>query len=411
MGKVIAILATLDTKSEETGFLCGEIESKEYATVILDLGTKGRPGITPDITRQEIILAAGKTTGQMYLLDRGQRMEVMVKGAIQKIKEIYYSGDLIGVVSIGGATGTQMGTSIMKCLSFGIPKLAVSSTAALRGFAHRFIGTSDITLHHTVIELSGLNTLIRNVLSQAAGAICGMTEAHCKNAALFQGVGKSALIAMTHFNPCEKCAATIRVNLEKRGYQVVGFSAAGVGDRAMEKIIERENIFKAVIDLAPGGVGEELFQSDRAAGTTRLEAAGKIGIPQVISTCGVNLMSPRKSRYKPDYYQRKKYEVDSLRTFIRLSKEEIETVARVFAEKLNKANGRVKIVVPLGGWSSVDPKGTYMYEPDTDKLFVNELRRQLKEDIEIREVEADLDTTKFALAVVETFDEIVQRND
>lgn len=411
MDKVIAILATLDTKALETDFLRKEIESRGYGAVILDIGTKGHPGITAHITRQELILGAGKNTEEMRLLDRGQQMEVMVKGAIGKLREIDSRGDLAGIVSLGGATGTQMGTNIMKVCPFGIPKLAVSSTAALRGFAHRFISTSDIALMHTVVELAGLNTLIRNVLSRAAGSICGMADGHQKYPVLLPDADEKPVIAMTHFNPCERCASSIREELEKRGYQVVGFSAAGVGDRAMEEIIKRDKIFGAVIDLAPGGVGEEIFRSDRAAGPTRLEAAGEKGIPQVVSLCAVNLMSPRKSKYKPEYHSRKKYDVDALRTLIRLSGEEMVTVARAIAEKLNKARGPVKIVIPLGGWSSVDPRGTHMYEPETDRAFTDQLRRLIRADIEIREIDADLDTAEFAHGVVKAFDDIVQKND
>src|SRR5208337_5367299 len=156
------------------------------------------------------------------------------------------------------------------------------------------------------------------------------------------------LVAMSMFGPTEKCARRVRKGLEQAGYQVIGFSAAGVCDRAMEQMLGRR-FFDAVVDLAPGGVGEEILGGMRAAGPERLTAAGKLGIPQVIAPGGVNLMSPRKSRYKTEYYERRKFDLDELRTFLRVSTDEIQQVARAFAEKLNQAKGPTIFLFPTRG--------------------------------------------------------------
>ena len=162
-----------------------------------------------------------------------------------------------------------------------------------------------------------------------------------------------------------------------------------------------------VLDLAPGGVGEEVLGFTRAAGPTRLEAAGKRGIPQIIAPSGVNWGSPSKRDYKPEYKLRKKYDYDASRTFIRLSKDEMIMVADSMARKLNKALGPVKVLIPLGGWSSLDRRGTDFYNAELDKAFVDELKKQLKRDIEVREVDIDLDTPEFAQAIVDALDEIM----
>jgi uncharacterized protein (UPF0261 family) len=260
---------------------------------------------------------------------------------------------------------------------------------------------------HSVVEIAGLNSLMRNVLSRAAGAICGMVEGSNKAPISHPGKDEKPFIAMTHFGPCEECAVKVRKELEGRGYQVIGFSASGVGDQAMEEMMVRQNIFGAVIDLAPGGVGEEVLGFNRAAGPTRLEAAGQRGIPQIIAPCGVNLGSPLKKKYKPEYEMRKKYDYDALRTFIRLSEEELVMVADAMAGKLNKALGPVKVIIPLGGWSSLDRRGTDFYDGKLDSAFVDELKKKLKGDIPIKEVDVDLDTPEFAQAIVEAFDEIM----
>jgi len=409
MGRVIVLLVMAEEKWQEADFLRKEIEDRGYGVVMLDMGLTGEPQGPCDITRGEVIKAGGRSPEEVALIsDRGKRMPIMIDGAVQRVKQLYSEGDIDGIISLGGTTGTQLGTAIMRSLPFGIPKLAVSSTASLPGFASKNIGTADITLMHSVVEIAGLNNLMRNVLTRAAGAICGMVEGSTKAPISLPGKGEKTLLAMTHFGPCEECAKNIRKRLEGKGYQVIGFSAGGIGDRAMEEIIERQNIFSAVIDLAPGGVGEELFGFTRAAGPTRLEAAGKRGIPQIIAPCGVNWGSPLKRKYKPDYELRKKYDYDAARTFIRLSKDEMMMVADAMAGKLNKARGPVKVLIPLGGWSSLDRKGTDFNDPELDRAFVDQLKKQLKSDIEVREMDTDLDTPEFAHAIVDAFDEIMQ---
>ena len=409
MSNVVVILVMAEEKWHEADFLRREIESRGLETLMLDMGLLGEPQGYCDITREEVILASGRNPDEVALItDRGKRMPIMKDGGRQKVGELYSQGKLSAVISLGGATGTQMGTSIMKSLPFGVPKFALSSTASIRGLAARYIGTADITLMYSVVEFGGLDSLMKNALARAAGAICGMVEASSRVPIHLQGDDKNPLVAMTHFGPCEQCAMTVRKLLEEKGYQVVGFSASGTGDRAMEEMIERLDIFGAVIDLTPGGVGEELLGFARSAGPTRLEAAGKKGIPQVVSVCGVNFGSPRKSAYLPEYENRKKYDYDALRTFIRLSSSELVQVAQLMARKINQARGPVKVILPLGGWSSVDKRGSYFYDGEADRIFIDELKRQLKQKVEVKEVDADLDTPEFAHVVVEAFDEIMQ---
>ena len=408
MSTVIVVTATLDTKWREAGFLRSEIEAEGYSTLLMDIGMRGNPGIVADITREQLISAAGHDPEEFARIDdRAKLMQIITAGATKKMHELNSSGNLGGIISVGGTTGTQMGTAVMKSLPFGLPKFALSSTASLRGLAARYIETADITLMHSVVEIIGLDDLVRNAISRAAKAVCAMVEANMKSPVSARKPGEKPLIALTTFRPTEKCATMVRSQLEEQGYQVIGFSAAGIGDKAMEEMIERENVFGAVVDLAPGGVGEELLKFDRAAGPTRLEAAGKAGIPQVIAPGGVNWGSPLKSRYKPEYYQRKIYDLDALRAFVKLSQDEMVMVADAMADKLNQARGPVKFLIPLGGWSSVDPRGTELYEPEIDRAFTEELKKRLRPDIEVREIDADFETPEFAQAVVQAFNEVM----
>jgi uncharacterized protein (UPF0261 family) len=168
----------------------------------------------------------------------------------------------------------------------------------------------------------------------------------------------------------------------------------------MEKMIGME-FFDGVVDLTPGGVGEEVLGGMRAAGPERLTSAGKLGIPQVVAPGGVNLMSPRKSRYKPEYHQRRKYDLDALRTFIRLSDEEMKQVSEVFVKKLADAAGPTILMFPTQGWSAVDRPSSHMFDADQDRIFLNVLKERLGSRLDIREIDANLEDDRFAEAVEE----------
>lgn len=333
--------------------------------------------------------------------DRASNTEVMISGAKKIAKDLVEAGKVHGVVGIGGSTGSLMSTDVMKALPFGLPKLVISSTAALPGMATRYIGTGDIALMHSVVEVSGTNDVIKNVIDRAANAICGMVEA----APLEKPEGRAKSIAITMLGPCEKCASRVRESLEEKGFQVVGFSAAGIGDKAMEDMIA-QGLFDGVVDLATGGVIEHLVGGMRDAGPHRLEAAGKAGIPQIISTCGVNHISPPKRKYTEDHQRRRRYDLDRFRTWLRASPEELIQAARLFAEKLNMAKGPVKAVIPLKGWSSADYPGNETYDPKEDLIFIDELKRLLKPEIEVRLVEANMEDSQFVEAIDATVEEI-----
>jgi uncharacterized protein (UPF0261 family) len=320
----------------------------------------------------------------------------MMSGGSRLASELLGEGKLDGAIALGGSTGSLMGSEIMRSLPFGIPKMVVSSTAALPGLSTRYIGTGDVALFHSVVEISGVSDLLKNVMDRAAYALAGMVEDDIAS----PKAAKGRAIALTMLGPCEKCASAVRSALEQKGYQIIGFSAAGIGDRAMEDMIAA-GFFQGVIDLAPGGVGEHHFGYMRDAGPNRLESAGKLGIPQIISTCSVNHMTPARSKYKPEFHERRKFDLDKLRTWIRLSPDELKEVAGLFAEKLNRAEGPVTVMIPLNGWSSADLPGNDTHDPAEDQLFTQVLREKLKPDLQIIEVDANMEDPEFAAAVVE----------
>jgi len=402
MPKSILVISTLDTKGEETFYLKEQIEALGFSTILMDLSMKAVGQWTAEITNAQVAFAGGSSIEEIsQSRERSQITRIMTSGASRLARQYHDEGKIDGVIAMGGSTGTLMASEVMRSLPFGVPKAAISSTAALPGLSTRYIGTGDIALFHSVIEISGLSDLLKNVMDRAALAITGMSNENVTPPV----TGERKAIALTMLGPCERCASAVRQLLVQSGYQVIGFSAAGIGDRAMEDMIA-EGFFQGIVDLAPGGVGEHLFGFMRDAGPNRMESAGRVGIPQIISTCSVNHMTPSKSRYKPEYHERRKYDLDKYRSWLRLSPDEIKTVAAAFTEKLNRAQGPVKVLIPLQGWSSVDCPGNPTYDPKEDRLFTKVLKEKLKSEIQVLEVEANMEDKKFSQSVFQAAREI-----
>ena len=396
MQKTVLIISTLDTKGLETEYLVEKLKDLGLDTILMDISMRGDAPSGADIPPERVAAAGGSSFEEIRnSRNRSQITNMMMAGASSIAADLLSESKLDGVIAIGGSTGTLMATEVMRSLPFGIPKVMISSTAALPGLATRYIGTGDIALFHSVIEISGVSNLLKNVMDRAAEAMSGMVLGKITSAR----TGEGKAIALTMLGPCEKCASAVRAGLENEGFQVIGFSAAGIGDRAMEDMIAN-GFFQGVVDLAPGGVGEHLYGFMRDAGPHRLETAGKAGIPQIISTCSVNHMTPAKSKYKPEYHGRRKYDLDKFRTWIRLSSAELKEVAGAFADKLNQATGPVSIIIPQNGWSSVEIPENPTYDPQEDRVFVETLRQQLKADISVVEIPANMEDEAFAQAII-----------
>jgi len=394
----VLIISTLDTKREETRYLKYKFKEIDVLPLLMDLSMRGKEKSRAELTPSQVASAGGSTIEEINKSkERSTITNIIIEGASKIAKDLYDAGKIDGIMALGGSTGSLMATDVMRALPFGIPKLMISSTAALPGLSTKYIGTSDILLFHSVIEISGVTDMLSNVMDRACYAMKGMIK--YVNNPLSAKSRKT--IAMTMLGPCEQCASSVRTALEKKGFQVTGFSAAGVGDKAMEEMIA-QGFFHGVIDLAPGGVGEHYFGYMRDGGQNRLESAGKRGIPQIISTCSVNHMTPSRSKYKKEFYERRKYDLDKFRTWLRLSTDELQLVAKEFARKLNSAQASVKVMVPLQGWSSVDCKGNPTYDPKEDQVFVEILRNELDPRVEIIEIDANMEDQVFSREIIKS---------
>lgn len=404
--KPIVIIGTLDTKAEEINFLNELLKNKGCRTIVVDLSVGSKPLFSGDISCEEVAKAGGGNPQDIFgNADRVKINKIITDGAIIKLNELFNEGNLGGIIGIGGTGGTLMCTNIMKSLPFGVPKLMVSSNAAARGFSERYFGTKDITMMHTVIDIAGVSDMLKILLIQAAGAIKGMVESCTLQNNLLKREKPS--IAVCELMIDAETIAKLRHSLEALGYQVSVFMATGVGDVAMEELIQ-ERLFDAVIDLAPGGIIDGLIGGTRATPANRLETAGKIGIPQIIAPGGLDFIAPQKSKYLPEYETRKKYEPDAFRRLLRSNADELIKAAKIIAEKLNKACGPVQFMIPLQGWSTIDGPGKPLEDAKANSVFVKELKKHLSPKIKIQEIDARINDSKFMNVVIENIDDMIK---
>jgi uncharacterized protein (UPF0261 family) len=398
--KSVVVMGTLDTKGAEILFLKQQLERKHCAVTVIDVSMGGRPSSRADVAPDEIARLGGSSIEEIRASrDRDWLTQLMERGALEKVRQLYAAGEVGGIMAIGGSTMALFGARVMKLLPFGIPKIIVCP-GVIPAQVRRLYDTMDMTIMQGVVDFAGLNELAMSVLTRAAGAMCGMMKD--SGEAISSLLEKS--VAITQLGWSDNCARLVKQHLEERGYRVYPFHAQGIGDRAMEDLIV-QGFFDGVIDIAPGGVIEELFHGTRAAGPKRLEAAGERGLPQVIAPCSINITNASWTRRQSEKYasREKKLKQDEARIETRYNREELTAAAGVYAEKLNKARGPVKILFPTRGWSSLDREGSVLHYPTEDRVFIEELRRRLKPEIEVEELDCHLEDTEFALALVDAF--------
>jgi uncharacterized protein (UPF0261 family) len=403
--KTILIIANLDTRGFEFKFVKELIESRGHTGLLLDFSMDQKPFFPGDITCEEVARAGGldiKEVRSLYRTDRDKATENQILGAKKIVNHLLEEGKFHGVLGVGGGTASMVATSVMQSLPFGMPKLMASSIASHPMYADKYIGIKDITMLNTVVDVIELNPMLKMQLVNAVGAICGMVE-------LSPGwkldFGKP-VVAVTSYGFAERCVGPAIHYLQEKGYIAVPCHAQGRGDRAMDELV-REGLFQGVIDLVPRGIAEELLGGNSAAGDDRLLAACESGIPQVVAPSGLEMLSVGgRPELLKRYERRPKVVVDKLRTVVLTSVEERRQMAVIIAERLNRSTAPCVVLIPLKGWSFLDKKGRSFYDPEANGNFVEELKRRLKPEIPIIEMDYHLNTPEFGREAVELFHQL-----
>ena len=390
----IAILGTMDTKGEEHAFVAREIQKRGHQVLVVDVGVLSEPKLKPDVSRDEVLTAAGIQLSQLLAKkDRGEAVAAMSKGAPIILSRLAAGKKIDGVISLGGGGGTAIGTAAMRALPIGFPKLMVSTLAS--GNTAQYVGVKDIVMFPSIVDVSGINRISRQILTRAAGAICGMVESRPDT-----GEDKPIIVA-SMFGNTTACVQHAQKILEAAGYEVLVFHATGVGGRTMESLIET-GLVAGVLDLTTTEWADELVGGVLGAGPNRLDAAAKSGIPAVVAPGCLDMVNFHGPETVPEKFKgRNFYQHNPQVTLMRTNSEENARLGKIIAEKLNASTGPVTVMLPLKAVSVISAPGQKFHDPAADAALFQSLKSSLRPGIEVIALDCAINDEKFAEACAE----------
>lgn len=405
--RIVVVVGTLDTKGREVAYVARRIRAAGVGTLVVDSGILGDPAaIEPDVGHEEVAKAAGTTLSALRMLGaRGAAVEVMAQGLRRVVGDLYRAGRLNAILALGGAEGAIMAAEAMQAVPVGVPKLIVTPVAAGQRVFAPFVGLRDVLVMHSVVDILGVNPISRPIYDNAARAIVGMVRGPAAPPKVAAGDRAVALTMLGNTTP-----AVMRLEraLEVRRYTPVIFHANGVGGRCMEEFIAA-GVFVGVLDFTASEVVDELVGGLHAGGPHRMAGAARQGVPQVVVPGCVDFFVAGPVASVPEKWRtRPLYRHNPALTLVRATRDEMAEVARVMAVKLSASRGPVAVAVPLGGLSIPNRPGDVFHDPVADATFRAELRKHLRSDIPIVEVEAHINDAAFTEVVLALFMQVMR---
>jgi uncharacterized protein (UPF0261 family) len=405
MPKTILLVGAFDVKGEEYDFVRKLIETQNYNVLTMNFGVLGSTELfTVDVDNAEVARAGGGSIEQLQKdKDRGVAMKIMSAGVAACAKKLYGDGKFDGVLGMGGSGGTSVITSAMRALPIGVPKVMVSTIAA--GDTSDAVGVKDITMIPSIVDVAGVNQISEKVYKEAAGAICGMV-----NMDYSSSIDPKQIITASMFGNTTTCVNRCREALTAKGYEVLVFHCTGTGGKTMEGLVD-EGYVIAVLDITTTEWADEICGGVFSAGTTRLDAPGKAGIPHLIVPGCVDMVNFGSRESVPEKFNdRLFYEWNPLVTLMRTNIEENASMGKIFAEKANASKGRVAFLLPLKGVSIMDSEGEQFWWPEANQAMFNAIKENVNPSIPVVELECNINDEEFSQKAVEMLmDMIVQK--
>ena len=403
MGKTILLIGAFDTKGEEYAFVQRIILSRGHDTLALHIGVfDADPAMHVDVSNADVAQAGGTTIGQLQdRKDRGEAMKVMSDGAAKVVRQLYEEGRFDGAIGMGGTGGTSVITAGMQSLPIGVPKVMVSTAAS--GDTSTYVGTRDIAMFPSVVDVAGVNRISRPIFTRAAGAICGMVESEPA-----ESTDERPILAASMFGNTTECVDRCREALTEKGYEVLVFHATGTGGKTMESLVD-DGLVEAVLDITTTEWADEICGGVFSAGPTRLDAPGKAGIPHLIVPGCIDMANYGPRDTVPDKFNdRLLYEWNPSVTLMRTNAEENRLMGEVFAKKINAATGPVAVLIPLKGVSILDGDGEMFCDREADQAMFDALKSNLRDDIRVVEIDHNINDEAFSTKAVEMMLELIE---
>jgi uncharacterized protein (UPF0261 family) len=401
--RTVVLVGTLDTKGREYAFLADRVREHGVDVVLVDAGILGEPLAAPDVTREEVAEAAGADVGALARAgDRGTAVETMARGAAEVVKRLHAEGRLDAIGGLGGSGGSALVTHAMRELPIGVPKLMVSTVAS--GDTSPYVGSVDVTMMYSVVDISGVNRMSARIMANAAGALAGMARTSVPPLG-----DEKPIVVASMFGVTTPAVTTARERLEELGYEVLVFHQTGAGGGSMEKLLEAGYAVGS-LDVTTTEFCDQVAGGVLAAVPERLESAGAAGIPQVVSLGALDMVNFGPMESVPERYRgRNLYVHNPTITLMRTTPDECREIARIVARKLNAATGPTVLFVPLGGVSMIATEGQPFHDPVADEALFSTLRQELDPTrVEVHELDTHVNDPVFALAMANRLDELIE---
>jgi uncharacterized protein (UPF0261 family) len=401
MGKNVVVIGTLDTKGPEIGYLAERLQALGLTTTVVDSGILGEAqGIIPDISRAEVARYGGTTIEALRNAGSRGRAVHGMRAALQKLTlELYAAGRLDAIVSMGGAEGAVMGAATMMPLPVGVPKVLVSPIASGKHYFDPLVGTSDIMVVHSIVDILGLNPIATTIFDNVAAALKGLVE---HGHPLSPPRPGERYVAVTMLGNTTRAVMALKERLAEHGYEAVIFHSNGVGGPAMEQLAEAGQ-FVGVIDYTTNETYDPMTGGIHDGGPDRLKRVGLAGLPQVVVPGCIDFSVFHAGSIPPALQGRPVYDHNPEYTLVRASQAEMETLGHLFAERLNLAKGPVRVLVPTRGLSIPNVPGGPFWNPEADAAFLAQLRAGLRPDIPVLTFERHVNDPDFGREVAEAF--------
>jgi uncharacterized protein (UPF0261 family) len=400
----VLLIGTLDTKGTEIAFVRDLLRGRGLAVLVVDAGVLGPAPFTADVPPEEVFRAAGTTLDAVRQTgDRGRAVTLAAQGAARIALDLHRRGAVEGVLGLGGSAGTTIGTSVMRALPFGVPKLMVSTLAS--GQVRPYVGVRDILMLNSVVDISGLNRISRAVLTNAAHAIAGMVRERRRTP---ETAEEKPLLGATMFGVTTPCVEAARRVVEQAGYETLVFHATGTGGQTMESFVA-DGLFAGVLDLTTTELADELVGGVLSAGPDRLTAAALRGVPQVISLGALDMVNFGPPETVPEKFRgRRFYPHNPTVTLMRTTPEENDRLGKEIAQKASAARGPTAVLVPRCGVSAIDRDGQPFWWPEADAALFQSLRNWISPHVRLIELDLHINDAEFAQTAARTLLEMMR---
>ena len=407
----MAVLATLDTKGKEARFVAEVLARAGAVPWIMDLSLKPHDRGGADATAANVAAAAGASWQDLNERSRQDAAAVMAEGGRRILLGRFVAGEISGVIGLGGANGTHLVCSVMGVLPYLVPKVVVSAVAGTAA-TQWYVGESDIAMYPSIGDVA-LNRITAAVMENAALAVAA--AASNWSAKRKAKTKHAPLVAVSSFGGTAPCVDRVSERLEKLGYEVIQFHASGVGGKSLERLAASGEL-AGVVDITTHELTDLIVDGVYSAGDMRLTGAGAAGLPQVVVPGAIDHANFWVGQVPERYRAREFFQYNAQNLLMRTNTEEFEKLGREFARRLNAAEGPVRVLVPLEGFSEHTKRRAHDLDgndmgpwrrPDDYRIFVGILKSHL-ETVRVDELKLHVNDRAFADACVDAFVEIAK---